>query len=272
MSAVEFRSAPAVSKLIYHKPDVLADRSTHYCPGCGHGIVHRLLAEILTELDLPAHTIAVAPVGCAVFAYDYLKVDFLEAPHGRAPAVATGIRRVRPEAFVLTYQGDGDLAAIGTSEIVHTAARGERITAIFVNNGIYGMTGGQMAPTTLLGQKTTSSPKGRKPELMGYPIRITEMLAQLPGVSYAARGSVADVPSIGKLKAMIKKACQIQLDGGGFSLVEVLSNCPVGWGMTPQESLDYMKSTVVDTYPLGVIVDRTVPASVPAPAAGGKEA
>ena len=172
---------------------MLLDRSTHYCPGCGHGIVHRLLAEVMTELDLPAHTIAVAPVGCAVFAYDYLNVDFVEAPHGRAPAVATGIRRVRPEAFVLTYQGDGDLAAIGTAEIVHAAARGERITAIFVNNGIYGMTGGQMAPTTLLGQRTTSSPNGRDAALMGYPIRITEMLAQLPGVTYAARGTVADV-------------------------------------------------------------------------------
>ena len=167
-----------------------------------------------------------APVGCAVFAYDYLKVDFVEAPHGRAPAVATGIRRVRPEAFVLTYQGDGDLAAIGTAEIVHAAARGERITAIFVNNGIYGMTGGQMAPTTLLGQRTTSSPTGRDPSLMGYPIRITEMLAQLPGVTYAARGSVADASQIGKLKAMIKQACQIQLDGGGFSIVEAHLQLP----------------------------------------------
>ncbi|HEX7498434.1 MAG TPA: thiamine pyrophosphate-dependent enzyme, partial [Candidatus Limnocylindrales bacterium] len=160
-------SSDADRRLVYRKPDVLADRSTHYCPGCGHGVVHRLLAEVLTELDLPAHTIAVAPVGCAVFAYDYLNVDFVEAPHGRAPAVASGIRRVRPEAFVLTYQGDGDLAAIGTAEIVHAAARGERITAIFVNNGIYGMTGGQMAPTTLLGQRTTSSPNGRDAALMG---------------------------------------------------------------------------------------------------------
>lgn len=250
-------SAGAEARLVYRKPDVLVDRSTHYCPGCGHGIVHRLLAEVLTELDLPAHTIAVAPVGCAVFAYDYLNVDFVEAPHGRAPAVATGIRRVRPEAFVLTYQGDGDLAAIGTAEIVHAAARGERITAIFVNNGIYGMTGGQMAPTTLLGQKTTSSPNGRDAVLMGYPIRITEMLAQLDGVTYAARGSIADVASIGKLKAMIKRACQVQLGGGGFAIVEALSNCPVGWGMTPQQSLDHLRGPVVDAYPLGVIVDRS---------------
>jgi 2-oxoglutarate ferredoxin oxidoreductase subunit beta len=264
---------PAAPRLIYGKPAVLADRSTHYCPGCGHGIVHRLLAEVMMELDLPAHTIAVAPVGCAVFAYDYLMVDWVEAPHGRAPAVATGIRRGRPEAFVLTYQGDGDLAAIGTAEIVHAAARGERITAIFVNNGIYGMTGGQMAPTTLLGQRTTSSPTGRDASLMGYPIRITEMLAQLPGVTYAARGSVADASLIGKLKAMIKRACQVQLDGGGFAIVEALSNCPVGWGMTPQESLEHLKGPVVEAYPLGVMVDRRTPSSVgtpPAPAKPGR--
>jgi 2-oxoglutarate ferredoxin oxidoreductase subunit beta len=231
-----------------------------------------LLAEVLTELDLPSRTIAVAPVGCAVFAYDYLEVDFVEAPHGRAPAVATGIRRVRPEAFVLTYQGDGDLAAIGTAEIVHAAARGERITAIFVNNGIYGMTGGQMAPTTLLGQRTTSSPNGRDAALMGYPIRITEMLAQLPGVTYAARGTIANVASIGKLKTMIKRACQVQIEGGGFALVEALSNCPVGWGMTPQQSIEHLKGPVVEAYPLGVIVDRgatvapTLDLGCPAPA------
>ena len=257
------------ARLVYSRPDVLLDRSTHYCPGCGHGIVHRLLAEVMTELDLPPHTIAVAPVGCAVFAYDYLNVDFVEAPHGRAPAVATGIRRGRPEAVVLTDQGDGDLAAIGTAEIVHAAARGERITAIFVNNGIYGMTGGQMAPTTLLGQRTTSSPNGRDAALMGYPIRITEMLAQLPGVTYAARGTVADVASIGKLKAMIRRACQVQVDGGGFAIVEVLSNCPVGWGMTPQESLEHLKGPVVEVYPLGVIVDRTAGAPGPAAGSGG---
>ena len=247
-------------RLVYAKPDVLADRSTHYCPGCGHGIIHRLLAEVMTELDLPAHTIAVAPVGCSVFAYDYLMVDWVEAPHGRAPAVATGIRRVRPEAFVLTYQGDGDLAAIGTAEIVGAAARGERITAIFVNNGIYGMTGGQMAPTTLIGQRTTSSPTGRDALTMGFPIRITEMLAQLPGVTYAARGTIADASQIGKLKSMIRRACQVQIEGGGFAIVEALSNCPVGWGMTPQQSLEHLKGPVVKEYPLGVIVDRGTPA------------
>jgi 2-oxoglutarate/2-oxoacid ferredoxin oxidoreductase subunit beta len=242
-------------RVIYQRPELLNERSTHYCPGCGHGIIHRLVAELLGELELAPRTIAVAPVGCAVFAYDYLAVDWLEAPHGRAPAVATGIRRVRPEAFVLTYQGDGDLAAIGTAEIIHAAARGERITAIFVNNGIYGMTGGQMAPTTLLGQKTTSSPTGRESSLAGFPILITEMLAQLPGVAYAARGSVADPAAIGKTKAMIKRACSAQLEDAGFGIVEVLSNCPVGWGMTAPDSMAHL-AEVAETYPLGVLVDR----------------
>ena len=234
-------------RLIYRKPDLLTEKSTHYCPGCGHGIIHRLVAEVLTELDVIPRTIAVAPVGCSVFAYDYLALDWL--------GVATGIRRARPEAFVLTYQGDGDLAAIGTAEIIHAAARGELITGIFVNNGIYGMTGGQMAPTTLLGQRTTSSPTGREASLAGYPILITEMLAQLPGVAYAARGSVADPAAIGKTKAMIKRAAQAQVNGEGFALVEVLSNCPVGWGMTATESMAHL-AEVAETYPLGVLVDR----------------
>jgi 2-oxoglutarate/2-oxoacid ferredoxin oxidoreductase subunit beta len=250
-------TAPAAERgrLVYRRPDLLTETSTHYCPGCGHGIIHRLLAEVLTDLEVAPRTIAVAPVGCAVFAYDYLAVDWVEAPHGRAPAVATGIRRVRPEAFVVTYQGDGDLAAIGTAEIIHCAARGELISGIFVNNGIYGMTGGQMAPTTLLGQRTTSSPSGRDPRLAGYPILITEMLAQLPGVAYAARGSVADPASVGKTKAMIRRACEAQLNGEGFAIVEVLSNCPVGWGMTAPESMEHL-AEVAETYPLGVLVDR----------------
>ena len=243
-------------RVIYQRPEVLVDRSSHYCPGCGHGIIHRVLAEVLTDLGLPPRTIAVAAVGCSVFAYDYLDLDFVEAPHGRAPAVATGVRRVRPDAFVLTYQGDGDLAAIGTAEIVHAAARGELITTIFVNNGIYGMTGGQMAPTTLLGQRTTSSPGGRDARSAGYPILMTEMLALLPGVAYAARGSVADPGHIGKMKAMIRKACQAQIDGAGFSIVEILSNCPVGWGMTAPASMVHL-SEVSEVYPLGVLVDRT---------------
>ena len=249
-------------RVIYRRPELLTDTSTHYCPGCGHGIIHRLLAEVLGELELAPRTIAVAPVGCAVFAYDYLELDWVEAPHGRAPAVATGVRRVRPDAFVLTYQGDGDLAAIGTAEIIHAAARGELISAIFVNNGIYGMTGGQMAPTTLLGQRTTSSPVGREASLDGYPILMTEMLALLPGVAYAARGSLVDPGAIGKTKAMIKRACQAQLRGEGFAIVEILSNCPVGWDMTAQESMEHLRD-VAAVYPLGVLKDRdsTRPAS-----------
>jgi 2-oxoglutarate ferredoxin oxidoreductase subunit beta len=246
--------APA-ARVIATRPDLLEDRPTHYCPGCGHGVVHRLVAEVLGELGLGPRTIAVAAVGCAVFAYDYLHVDFVEAQHGRAPAVATGIRRVRPEAFVLTYQGDGDLAAIGTAEIIHAAARGERITTVFVNNGTYGMTGGQLAPTSLLGQRTSSTPLGRDARLNGYPIPITEMLALAPGTVYAARGSVASPATIGKTKSMLRRAFELQLADVGFGIVEVLSNCPVGWGMTPVASIAHL-ADVVDTYPLGVIVDR----------------
>ncbi len=262
----------AGDRVIYRRPDLLFDRSTHYGPGCGHGVIHRLIAEIFDELGLGPKTVAVAPVGCSVFAYDYLKFDWIEAPHGRAPAVATGVRRVLPDRFVLAYQGDGDLAAIGTGEIVHAAARGERITTIFVNNGIYGMTGGQMAPTTLLGQKTTSSPTGRDAVLAGFPIRITEMLALLPGVAYAARGTIIDPSSIGKTKAMIKRACEVQLEGTGFGIVEVRSNCPVGWNMTPQESIAHL-ADVVETYPLGLILDRGKPAKTGATASRhGEEA
>ena len=242
-------------RIIAGRPVTLEDRPTHYCPGCGHGVVHRLLAEVLDELGLAPRTIAVAAVGCAVFAYDYLHVDFVEAQHGRAPAVATGVRRVRPDAFVLTYQGDGDLAAIGTAEIVHAAARGERMTVVFVNNGIYGMTGGQMAPTSLLGQKTTSSPLGRDARLAGYPLPITEMLALLPGVAYAARGTLATPSTIGKTRAMLKRACEVQAADGGFGIVEILANCPVGWGMTPVESIEHL-GVVAETYPPGILVDR----------------
>jgi 2-oxoglutarate/2-oxoacid ferredoxin oxidoreductase subunit beta len=252
-------------RVIYHRPELLSERSTHYCPGCGHGIIHRLVAELLDEMELGSRTIGVASVGCSVFAYDYLAIDFVESPHGRAPAVATGVRRVRPDAFVFTYQGDGDLAAIGTGEIVHAAARGERISVIFVNNGIYGMTGGQMAPTTLLGQRTTSTPTGREARTAGYPIPITEMLAIMPGVSYAARGSIADPSWIGKTKAMLRRAFEVQLRGGGLSIVEILSTCPVGWGMTPTESMEHLTHDVVETYPLGVLVDRLKAPAVPAP-------
>jgi len=254
---IESTSVAGTRRTIYRPPELLADRPTHYCPGCGHGIVHRLIAELLEELDLADRTIGVASVGCSVFAYDYLAVDFVESPHGRAPAVATGVRRARPDAFVFTYQGDGDLAAIGTAEIVHAAARGENISVVFVNNGIYGMTGGQMAPTTLLGQRTTSSPGGRVAAGMGYPIPITEMLALLPGVTYAARGSIADPGWIGRTKAMLKRSFELQVAGAGFSIVEVLSTCPVGWGLTPTAAMEHVTNEVVLTYPPGVFVDRT---------------
>lgn len=246
----------APRRTIYQRPATLADTTTHYCPGCGHGIIHRIVAETLDELGLAPRTIGVASVGCSVFVPSYLRVDFIESPHGRAPAVATGVRRVRPEAFVFTYQGDGDLAAIGTAEIVHAAARGERITAIFVNNGTYGMTGGQLAPTSLVGQHTTSTPTGRDPAVAGYPIPITEMLALLPGVVYAARGSIAEPSLVGKTRAMLRAAFQSQIDGPGFSIVEVLSTCPVGWGMTPVEAMEHVRTEVVDAFPLGVLADR----------------
>lgn len=249
-------TVPDLRRTVFARPTLLSERTTHYCPGCGHGIIHRLVAELLDEMHLGPRTIGVASVGCSVFAYDYLPVDFVESPHGRAPAVATGVRRARPDAFVFTYQGDGDLAAIGTAEIIHAAARGERISVVFVNNGTYGMTGGQLAPTSLIGQRTSSTPTGRDPALAGYPLPMTEMLALLQGVSYAARGSIADPAWIGKTKAMLRRAFQVQLDGGGLSIVEVLSTCPVGWGMTPVAAMDHVATDVTATYPLGVMVDR----------------
>jgi 2-oxoglutarate ferredoxin oxidoreductase subunit beta len=260
---------PAIDRgrVFYRRPALLVDRPWHYCPGCGHGIVHRLIAELLEEMNLASRTIGVASVGCSVFAYDYLAVDFVESPHGRAPAVATGVRRARPDAFVFTYQGDGDLAAIGTAEIVHAAARGERISVVFVNNGIYGMTGGQLAPTTLVGQRTTSTPLGRDAATAGYPIPLTEMLALLPGVSYAARGSVTDPGHIGKTRAMLRRAFETQLTGPGLSIVEVLSTCPVGWEMTPAAAMEHVARDVVAAYPLGVIVDRAAAAAAPTGAA-----
>jgi 2-oxoglutarate ferredoxin oxidoreductase subunit beta len=248
--------APTERRIIYQRPEALSEKSTHYCPGCGHGIVHRLIGELLDEMKLTERTIGVASVGCSVFAYDYFNVDFVESPHGRAPAVATGVRRAQPDKFVFTYQGDGDLAAIGTAEIVHAAARGELLSVIFVNNGIYGMTGGQMAPTTLIGQKTTSSPLGREVGVQGVPIPITEMLAVLPSVAYAARGSIANPQLIGRAKQMLKRSFEIQEKKQGFSIVEILSTCPVGWGMTATEAMEHVERDVVSTYPLGVIVDR----------------
>jgi len=243
-------------RVIYSRPSAMNEKSTHYCPGCGHGIIHRLIGELLDEMNLTERTIGVASVGCSVFAYDYFNVDFVESPHGRAPAVATGVRRVQPDKFVFTYQGDGDLAAIGTAEIVHAAARGERFSVVFVNNGIYGMTGGQMAPTTPIGEKTTSSPLGRDVRGFGVPIPITEMLAVLPSVAYAARGSIATPQLIGRAKQMLKRSFEIQEQGLGFSIVEILSTCPVGWGLTASEAMEHVEKEVVSTYPLGVIIDR----------------
>lgn len=242
---------PEEMQLVYGRPESLSDVHTHYCPGCTHSIAHRLVAEILDELGLREETILVAPVGCAVFAYNYFEVDGCEAAHGRAPAMATGVKRVYPDKTVLTYQGDGDLAAIGTAEIVHAAARGENFTTIFVNNAIYGMTGGQMAPTTLPGQKTTSSPSGRNTTIAGYPMRVSELLATLDGSAYIVRRSLHDVANIRKAKKAIKTAIQVQKAGLGFSMVELLSSCPTNWGMTPVEALDWVRDEMVPYYPPG---------------------
>ena len=238
--------------IVYEKTKMLTDKPLHYCPGCTHGIIHRLVAEAIDELGLQDKAIGIAPVGCAVFAYDCFNCDMMEAAHGRAPAVATGCKRVRPDNLVFTYQGDGDLASIGAAEITHAATRGEKITAIFVNNAIYGMTGGQMAPTTLPGQVTTTSPYGRDPALCGYPIRMSEMLATLDGPAYIARVSVHDVKHIMEAKKAIKKAFEMQMAGKGFTLVEVLSTCPTNWGMTPQEALKWLQEKMIPQYPLGV--------------------
>ncbi|MBQ9252772.1 MAG: MFS transporter [Clostridia bacterium] len=238
--------------VVYEKTGILTDAPLHYCPGCTHGIIHRLVAEAIDELGIQGKTIGIAPVGCAVFAYNYFNTDMMEAAHGRAPAVATGCKRVNPDNIVFTYQGDGDLASIGAAEITHAATRGENITVIFVNNAIYGMTGGQMAPTTLPGQVTTTSPYGRDPALCGYPIRVSEMLATLDGPAYIARCSVHDVKHIMDAKKCIKKAFETQIAKKGFSLVEVLSSCPTNWGMTPREALNWLEANMIPQYPLGV--------------------
>jgi 2-oxoglutarate/2-oxoacid ferredoxin oxidoreductase subunit beta len=237
--------------LVYERPRSFTDTPTHYCPGCTHGTAHRLIAEVLDEMGLTGRTIGVAPVGCAVFAYNYFATDFVEAPHGRAPAMATGIKRVLPDRIVFTYQGDGDLASIGTGEIIHAAARGENITVIFINNANFGMTGGQMAPTTLPGQKTTSSPNGRDVELQGYPIRMAEMLATLDGAGYVVRRSLHDPAAIRKAKKAIRTAFETQVRGLGFSLVELLSTCPSNWNLTPVESLNWLEEHMLPYYPLG---------------------
>ena len=243
--------------IVFEKPKSLTDAPLHYCPGCTHGIIHRLVAEAIDELGIQGRTIGVAPVGCSVFAYNYFNVDMVQAAHGRAPAVATGVKRSDKDNIVFTYQGDGDLAAIGTAETVHAAARGENITVIFVNNAIYGMTGGQMAPTTLPGQVTQTSPYGRDIENVGYPVKVCEMLSQLDGAAYLERVAVNNVKNIKKAKEAIKKAFQNQVEGKGFSLIEVLSTCPTNWGMSPEKAITWLEENMLPYYPLGVYKDNT---------------
>ena len=238
-------------KVVYSRPGAMADMPTHYCPGCTHGVAHRLIAEVLDEMQILDVTIGVAPVGCSVFAYNYFDCDFVEAAHGRAPAMATGIKRVLPDRFVFTYQGDGDLASIGMAEIMHVAARGENISVIFINNAIFGMTGGQMAPTTLPGQKTTSSPAGRDVEQTGFPIRMAEVLSTMDGTGYAVRRSLHDPTNVRKSKKAIRLAFEVQRRGLGFSMVELLSTCPTNWGMTPIDALQWVEDYMIPVYPLG---------------------
>jgi len=242
---------PINEQVVYSRPEALVEVPTHYCPGCTHGVAHRLIAEVIDEMGLRERAIGVASVGCSVFAYNYFDFDFVQAPHGRAPAMATGIKRVLPDRFVLTYQGDGDLASIGAAEIVHAAARGENITVIFINNTNYGMTGGQMAPTTLPGQKTTSSPAGRDVETMGYPVRAAEMLSTLDGAGYIVRRSLHDPKNIRMAKKAIRTAFEAQVRGLGFSMVELLSTCPTNWGMTPAQAQKWMAETVISYFPIG---------------------
>lgn len=238
------------------RPESLVDIPTHYCPGCGHSVVHRLVAEAMDELDIRKRTICIAPVGCAVFADKYFNCDAIQGPHGRGPAIATGIKRSRPDTIVFSYQGDGDLASIGMAEIVHAAARGENITVIFINNTIYGMTGGQMAPTTLVGQVATTAPKGRNEKLQGNPINVSEMLSQLKSAKYIERVSVDTPQNVMKAKKAIKKAFQNQIDGVGFSFVEVLSICPTNWGVDPIKALGFLRDKMMPQYPLGVFKDE----------------
>ena len=238
--------------IVFEKTKMLTDTPLHYCPGCTHGIAHRLVAEVLEEIGAEGHVVGVAPVGCAVFAYNYFNCDMQEASHGRAPAVATGIKRVNPNNIVFAYQGDGDLASIGMAEIVHAAARGEKITVIFINNTIYGMTGGQMAPTTLIGEKATTCIYGRDPEKNGNPIKMCELLATLTGPSYIERVALFDAPHVRKAQQGIKKAFMNQVENKGFSFIEVLSSCPTNWGMTPEQAINFVKNDMQAFYPLGV--------------------
>ncbi|HEX9020094.1 MAG TPA: thiamine pyrophosphate-dependent enzyme [Nitrospirota bacterium] len=248
-------------KKVFSKPASLKDKTLrfpqyyHYCPGCSHGVLHRIIAETVDHFGIRGRTIGIAPVGCAVFAYDYFAFDMIEVPHGRPPAIATGMKRSRPECVIFSYQGDGDLAAIGTAEIVHAAARGENITVIFVNNGNYGMTGGQMAPTTLPGQKTTTTPGGRDIRLAGSPIRVCEMLATLDGPAYIERVSLDSPKNVLAAKKAVRKAFKNQIDGLGFSFIEALSLCPTDWGMTPLQAVEWVRGSMMKYYPLGVFKD-----------------
>lgn len=243
--------------VVFKKPKSLTDVPFHYCPGCTHGIIHRLVAEAIDELGIEGKTVGIAPVGCAVLAYNYFACDMVEAAHGRAPAVATGVKRANPDNIVFTYQGDGDLASIGMAETVHATTRNENITVIFVNNAIYGMTGGQMAPTSLPGQVTQTSPYGRDVNLCGYPVKVCEMLSQLDGAEYIERVAVNNVKNVKAAKKAIKKAFQNQIDKKGFSLIEVVSSCPTNWGMTPQNALKWLEENMIPYYPLGVYKDRS---------------
>ncbi|MBQ9939249.1 MAG: 2-oxoglutarate oxidoreductase [Oscillospiraceae bacterium] len=243
--------------IVFERPHALLDVTTNYCPGCTHGIIHKLVAQVIDELGCEGTTVGVAPVGCSVMAYNFFGCDMVQAPHGRAPAVATGLKRALPENVIFTYQGDGDLAAIGTAETVHAATRGENITIIFVNNAIYGMTGGQMAPTSLPGQVTQTTPYGRDTSTAGYPVRVCEMLSTLSGTAYAERVAVDTIPNIRKAKAAIRKAFDTQIAKKGFSIVEVLSTCPTNWGLTPDEALQWLRDNMMPYYPLGVYKDTT---------------
>lgn len=239
--------------LVYSKPRLLSDNHMHYCPGCSHGVVHRLIAETVEEMGLEDKTIGIAPVGCAVFAYNYVDIDWIEAAHGRAPAIATAVKRLNPSRMVFTYQGDGDLAAIGTCETIHAANRAENIAIIFINNGIYGMTGGQMAPTTLEGMKTSTTPYGRRVDLNGYPLKISELVAQLDGTCYVTRQSVHTPAAVRKAKAAIKQAFTNSMEGRGTSLVEIVSTCNSGWKMTPAQANKWMEENMFAKYPMGDI-------------------
>ena len=243
--------------IVFERPKALADVKLHYCPGCTHGIIHRLVAEAIDELGIEGRTIGIAPVGCSVFAYNYFNCDMVEAAHGRAPAVATGVKRANPDNIVFTYQGDGDLAAIGTAETVHSAARGENITIIFVNNAIYGMTGGQMAPTSLPGQITQTSPYGRDVKTQGYPIKVAELLSALDAPYYIERVAVNNVKNVKNAGKAIEKAFRNQIEGKGFSLIEVVSACPTNWGLTPKKALEWVDEKMIPYYPLGVYKDRS---------------